>query len=514
MIIEITNKFTYGIYYFIKLIISIDYKMVYDIFEKFLDNLNDFSSNILTIEVALFSVIFIFLPIIIDNKSKEYYLGFKVSDWLFKSGKKIKNNINDSTITWIVEFVLFAFSYIFSIFNCSTFQLIIFFIFLIYIFFKVIYYLNAVSTNNYKKDIEKYFNDTVLRNPNELINIIIKNKQQTDIETLEFVVKNYNKSFEKIFDFMYINIVNSGSQILIGQMFEIIKNNRKQMDIEIYSADLGRYIEQNINMYNINKVFEIADYYIESSFYNVLNNNISINRYDDIFFSIYCAISNAIGIDKNQRKRLFGDLLQKFDWEIIGASNLDDNQKEIRSRLIFDFLKNLIMKKDYKEAEIIIEFLNDDRDINDYKRNIDIFSVLLIYLFYSIELESEQYISNIEKGNIKKIYAVVLEHFNICEITLLTQDELYKAIENLFNNWERINIDDYKRQDIKNYISDGAVRISRIAFFVIYNIELKRNGYEIHWEEYLKYVDKSDINEGTITQTKEFLKFVKYKFDD
>ena len=99
------------------LIINRDIVSIFNNSLNFLNSIKDLNTTVISVEVTLISVTFIFLPIIIDHKSNEYYLGFKVSDWIFYLRKKHILGIDDTSFTWIVEFLIFIVSFIGFIFD-------------------------------------------------------------------------------------------------------------------------------------------------------------------------------------------------------------------------------------------------------------------------------------------------------------------------------------------------------------------------------------------------------------
>ena len=140
--------------------------------------------------------------------------------------------------------------------------------------YKVLYYLRFISRNDHKKEIEKEFENKSNKDVDYLIKTIKNNKQEKNTEILEYIVKNYDEKYERIYDLIYRNIIDNGSQSLIRELFNTIKKYGEGKNIEVYSGDLRNYIEKNINRDNMFDILAIADYFIYNSFNHSFKNNI------------------------------------------------------------------------------------------------------------------------------------------------------------------------------------------------------------------------------------------------
>ena len=104
------------------------------------------ATTLIQVEAGLMIIYFTFLPMILSNKNKEYYLGYKVSDWIiYRKYNEKWNNIN---VNWILNVVFIVLEIICMQYKIYSLVFIVFIAFLILISKKVLEYTKFVTNPN------------------------------------------------------------------------------------------------------------------------------------------------------------------------------------------------------------------------------------------------------------------------------------------------------------------------------------------------------------------------------
>ena len=128
---------------------------------------------LVTVQAGLMLVAFSFLPMILEN-SKEYYLGYKISNWILY--KRSSDKSNNLVTNWIFNIITLIVEIICIPNRWFTLTFLLFIAFIIVTSKKVIKYINFIANpNSYDSEVEQYFLNNVKEKRNELIDSIEKN---------------------------------------------------------------------------------------------------------------------------------------------------------------------------------------------------------------------------------------------------------------------------------------------------------------------------------------------------
>ena len=103
-------------------------------------------------EISLIAIYLVFFPLIIENKNKEYYLGYRISDWILYKRKTKK--YNDISVIWMTSIFIIISSIIFVLQKNFIIVFAEFIIFMIILSTKTIKYI-IVQKISYFINIER-----------------------------------------------------------------------------------------------------------------------------------------------------------------------------------------------------------------------------------------------------------------------------------------------------------------------------------------------------------------------
>lgn len=440
------------------------------------NKIENFTESILEFEITFLSILFIFLPIIIDHKSEKYYLGYKISEWILYKRKKgglfnflnklfLKGkNINDITKTWIIELLIIIITIVNWIIGPNIISLFLFLIFIFILSHKVREYMKISSSDEYLKEIEIDFLMQASNNPSDVINELEQCKMSADLKTFEFLVSNYKDSMSKLYFHMYNSIMRSGNSEKIESLFEIVKNNSDKVEyLYIDDWDIRHFVEKMLNKKNAEKTYYCISYLVDKE----LSKNLKTNQESSLFTAVYTGLYYNKNFDNSERVMYLKDILKEFRRLIITQKVSSDSQIT-RYKMIFTVFKCAIEIGDINGAIFVIKSMNNSHIYHSSENHI-LFIAMFIYLYYLIELEGTPYIQESEKKNLESVYDEIKKSIKseyIFDCNEYDVRELFKFVDMISYNWEKFYFNDYEDTCFKNSVSHNAIRNAKKALYI------------------------------------------------
>lgn len=475
-----------------------------NIFIKNMDN--EFCYMLISGEISLIAIYLVFFPLIIENKNKEYYLGYRISDWILYKRKTKK--YNDISVIWMTSIFIIISSIIFVLQKNFIIVFAEFIIFMIILSTKTIKYIRFISREElYKREIEEDFVEKCSTKKEEITqnieNNILKNNE-TYVSTIDFLLDNINnQNIKEVFTIIYSYIVNTGNQektyTLYASISKFIEKNNYDLNFIIPAWDWYSFLKINIREANEQKLYQM--------FSNIFWNDIKqFSKNSDNYNVILPLTYNAIKLTKEISEYTKNKWIENLIGLIrrIGfytERHKFNNYNFIQYKIIVDFLKFIIDYKDTKDIEISIKEL---KLCNEEEHIIDSIISIYTYLMYLIEFEREPYINEIEKNYYKEILDKIkkLIDFEDYDIQHLYDTEhvikLFKNIKEVSHFWERF------LEGVKTPVCDTAIDIM-YKIFMIYAKENKFNDNYVMTQEDLELF-RYQMEDNTIIKLKEDIK--------
>lgn len=458
----ITTIIMNGIYLFEKIISIIAYGMNENI-----------AMTLVTVEAGLMILYFTFLPMILDNKNKEYYLGYKVSDWLIY--KNFDTKWNDINVNWILNVILIVIEIVLLQYEVYSIVFLLFILFIILISKKVINYTRFITNPNiFDRNIQIYFMNNITTNKNEISENIEKNcleDAKSFNKTMEYLLDNLdNTDVKEIFQNVYYTIINSNNQKNIYRIYELLSNKIEKLskddgplNFTIMNYEWYGFIKSNVNEINEKNLFSI--------FINIYKNNLmkyETNSYDNINFlkSTQSAIDDSSLSNQTKEKWLSG-IIDKVHINIRISGPLTNKEAIYSYMNSLEFIKYIFDSKDRKKLDKLFNIIDS---MSDFKQ--DILPTMIgiyVYLIYLTEYEISDYISNEDRNYYRDILIKINSYINLKETriyNLLNAEDIFGIFEILshqYMNWERM-----KNLVVKSINSDTAYNML-YKIFVIYS---------------------------------------------
>lgn len=491
-----------------KLITSIDCDKVID----FLSIGNkELTLELIGYEVTLVTLYFVFLPLIIENKDKEIYLGHKVSKWiLYERNKKNKisralikmikkdNIFSDMCVSWINNICLILFSVILYMLKLNLVIIFLFIIFTICIGIKVSDYLILTSSDNYKKEIEKNFLNLCINNNDKICNMLKNNITSNVLEnkqTLIFILYNYDvknmpqayKSFYKtLFDKCDIESI----YMLFSTMSEEILRRKKEdnlINLQIEPWDLNYFLVNGMRENNLSNILDILNTIINYSIELSFSNN---DNYNEILSISYSGILKNTTISKKNKQRALNIIFNSIRYNL----NIDDNENDdfIKYKYIFNLYKYFIDNRDENGIEFMISNLKENIDYTERIYH-NIIITIIIYLYYLIEVEKPPYVNQGEKKYLKKVYqeikSILLDsNIELCYASSI--DILFTYLNEISHFWERFIFENGSTFCVKTPVCNEVLITAKRTLLILFRKDIVNN---------IRNIGKEDLNDFKFT---------------
>lgn len=439
------------------------------ILNLFFSGMNEsISISLITIQSGLIVVYFTFLPMILDNRSKEYYLGYKKSDWLIYQNNNGKEN---SIIrSWKIDVVCIILEIFCVQFKLYFIVLIAFIIFMFKITKKVRLYTDFIANpSKYDKKLEGYFLENVHKDRNKIAENIQKydiNEKSQFLQTLNFLLDNLeNEDVKYVFEEVYIGAIESSNQKCLYTIYDVMSQKAKEKVVNfcVIGHDWYNFIKSNINETNENSIYNI--------FVSIYENNLKL--YDDSKHNYTLFLNNTImaiedsRLSDNTKLRWFKRIMQRIDIKIRLSFRKTDSTDLFAYRDAVEFLKYVIDSKNELKLNYLYEFIES---MNSFK--IDVLPVVVgiyVYLIYLTQYETELYINKEEKEYYLKVLKNLTDLMDMKDIKIYNSVTtssiiwIFSALNKSYKNWERM-----KPWVVKSVKSETAYDLL-LKLFVIYS---------------------------------------------
>lgn len=435
----------------------------------------DIAIALVTIQAGLMILYFTFLPMIVENKSKESYLGFKISDWLlFRKPRKKWNDINKN---WVINTCFIILEILCIQYEMYLPVLIIFVFFMIILSIKIINYTSFVTNPDmFDAQIEKYFCKNVNSKKDEIIEKIETNcieDTKSFTKTINYLLKNINdnKDIREIFNCIYYKVIESSNSNNIYKIYELIAEHIKTLDMKneklnliILDYEWYKFVKSSITEVNENKLFNMFVYIYEN---NLKQYDIEKRNYTDFLINTQKAIEDA-DITKTTKDRWFSRIfnLIALKTEFI---DIELNSYNIYRYIdVAEFMKYIIDSKDTSKLNKLYELIDSKSN-----HQIDILPIMIsiyIYLIYLTRFENTEYITDDERQYYNQVLEKVNECINLQELriynNLSTEKicKIFSIISRFYLSWERMK----HYAVIKNIAIEASYNIL-YKIFVIYS---------------------------------------------
>ena len=496
------------------------------------------SLELIGFEVTLIVTYFIFLPLIIENKDKEVYLGYRVSKWMLYNRnkktkfykfiskfKKVKNN--DMSIAWIISIFVIIISVFLYMVSFYLIIIVFFFLFVIFLSKKIIEYLNLTSSDDYKQEIENDFLEQCKVNKEKACNMLSKNKSTLvaeNRETFSFILQNYeNENMDYVYNCFYKELFSTNNMETICMMFseisDEIKRRReinKSVYFEVSPWDFNYLLTNGVNENNFKVMYD--------TLFNILSNNVEFtiknsDNYNELLAISYSGILKNNNLSEDNKHRLLKEIISIVKFHIIPY---DDNDTSlIRYKYIFNLFKYFIDVRDNFGIEFMID--NLEENINTYRESLysNIIITLMVYLYYLIKVENPPYVEQKEKEYLNKnVYEklkTIITNNGVEYCYSYDIDKLFDWIKELSHSWERYIFKDTSTSCVKTPMCDNAVITSQRALFILYKRDIANNSKGINDKDLsiFRFTIKDDmIKEDVLNSIKDFIDFIGFTLDD
>lgn len=494
------------------------------------------SLELIGFEVTLIVTYFIFLPLIIENKDKEFYLGYRVSKWMLYSRNKEtkfykfiskfqKVKSNDMSIAWIISIFVIIISVLFYMLKFYLIIIVLFFLFVIFLSRKIIDYLNLTSNDEYKKEIENDFLEQCRINKEKTCDMLSTNKTTNVVEnknTFAFILQNYEKeNVDYIYKYFYKELFNTNNIETIFMMFKEISNEIKRRNKEEKSIyfiiepwDLNYLLVNGLNDNNFKDIQEMLELIILNSVQFTLKND---KNYNEILAICYGGIIKNDKINEDNRR-----LLQRKIIIIVKFYVLPSKKEElclIRFKYIFNLFKYFIDNRDSFGVEFVFDILSENIAYNDIVYS-NLIITLMIYLYYLIKIEKPPYVTEEEKVYLNDIYEklknivsnYVIEYCYDGDI-----DTLFEWIKDISHFWEKRFFKDTSFFSIKTPLCDNAIINSKRALYILFKNGITNSINKINDNDLdiFRYtIEDGSLKENILNNVNDFINYMGFTLED
>lgn len=494
------------------------------------------SLELIGFEVTLIVTYFIFLPLIIENKDKEVYLGYRVSKWMLYSRNKEtkfykfiskfqKAKSNDMSIAWIISIFVIIISVLFYMLKFYLIIIVLFFLFVIFLSRKIIDYLNLTSNDEYKKEIENDFLEQCKINKEKSCDMLSTNKTTNVVEnknTLAFILQNYEKeNVDYIYKYFYKELFNTNNIETIFMMFKEISNEIKRRNKEDKSIhfmiepwDLNYLLINGLNDNNFKDIYDMLNLIIIN---NVEFTFKDINNYNELLSICYDGILKNNNISKENKHRLLKEILNLVRYYVL--TNKDDNTSLIEYIYVFNLFKYFIDNRDSFGIEFMIDILED---YIEYQKILypNLIITLMIYLYYLIKIENPPYVTEEEKTYLNDVYEKlknIISNYGIEYCYNGNVDTLFEWVKEVSHFWERYVFKETSSTCIKTPMCDNAIINSKRALYILFKNGITNSINKINDNDLdiFRYtIEDGSLKENILNNVNDFINYMGFTLED
>lgn len=518
-----------------KLITSIDCDKVID----FLSIGNkELTLELIGYEVTLVTLYFVFLPLIIENKDKEIYLGHKVSKWiLYERNKKNKisralikmikkdNIFSDMCVSWINNICLILFSVILYMLKLNLVIIFLFIIFTICIGIKVSDYLILTSSDNYKKEIEKDFLNLCINNNGKICNMlksnitsnVLENKQTLTFILYNYDVKNMQQTYKSFYKTLFDKCDIESIYMLFSTISEEILRRKKEdnlINLQIEPWDLNYFLVNGMRENNLSNILDILNTIINYSIELSFSNN---DNYNEILSISYSGILKNTTISKDNKQRALNIIFNSIRYNL----NMNDNENDdfIKYKYIFNLYKYFIDNRDENGIEFMISNLKENIDYTERIYH-NIIITIIIYLYYLIEVEKPPYVNQDEKKYLKKVYqeikSILLDsNIEFCYASSI--DILFTYMNEISHFWEKFIFENGSTSCVKTPVCDEALITAKRTLLILFRKDIVNNIRNIGKEDLNDFkftIENGKLKTEVLKSIQEFSEFIGFPIDN
>lgn len=494
------------------------------------------SLELIGFEVTLIVTYFIFLPLIIENKDKEVYLGYRVSKWMLYSRNKEtkfykfiskfqKAKSNDMSIAWIISIFVIIISVLFYMLKFYLIIIVLFFLFVIFLSRKIIDYLNLTSNDEYKKEIENDFLEQCKINKEKSCDMLSTNKTTNVVEnknTLAFILQNYEKeNVDYIYKYFYKELFNTNNIETIFMMFKEISNEIKRRNKEDKSIhfmiepwDLNYLLINGLNDNNFKDIYDMLNLIIIN---NVEFTFKDINNYNELLSICYDGILKNNNISKENKHRLLKEILNLVRYYVL--TNKDDNTSLIEYIYVFNLFKYFIDNRDSFGIEFMIDILED---YIEYQKILypNLIITLMIYLYYLIKIENPPYVTEEEKTYLNDVYEKlknIISNYGIEYCYNGNVDTLFEWVKEVSHFWERYVFKETSSTCIKTPMCDNAIINSKRALYILFKNGITNSINKINDNDLAIFrytIEDGSLKENILNNVNDFINYMGFTLED
>jgi hypothetical protein len=477
--------------------------------------LNDYDSLMLSLiggELTLITIVFTLLPIIADKKD-EYYLCFNKKEFYLFDGKT-----NKMTLIWIIGLILIFASAIFCYFKLNIFGYIFVGIFIVFISYYIISFLNFISnTDIINSLIEKQFLKDVKTNYNYTIGELVK----TSIINRENIINdmNYlsNLDDKGIFN-DYCNQILQNSDVdkfvFLQSLSKIIKDHKYNFEYKVDNWYIYILIRNNINDYNKEYMYEIIYNLTFNNFNNLIYSKSVLD--DEYFITLILKAINDSSLSDENKKEVKSRTLRNILYSYNFSSSKDDSDN-IKNKTIYEFriLKYLIDNKDFNQFNLYLRNYNAQIEKTDIENNI--FILLISYFYYLIKIEKIGYVSLEEKNIFQKMFN---SFYNNNSFSEYYSNEYYRKnlkvvfeiLDSVSNDWEKFDLS--TGSDVKTMMVEPMINTIKKVLILFFCKDITGKHYII--DKDIAELFKLDFEDGKLKtqfldEINKFADFVEFK---
>ena len=469
------------------------------------ENFNGLMIAIIGGEITLITLFFALIPMLLEKRKSEYYLGTKVTDFfLFHSSKQ-----GELLKTWIYGMTILIVNILLCFFDCMKLGYFCAGIFFAYMTYKIYIYLNFISNEN---DIRTTIKDV--------------SKQRIKDEStklIEDMVITSNSNWICVRENMQFLYEQQGDNDLVGCFVDRLFEQKTEYKKKIF------FLIENF----IDKKKYCYDMYLDThELYKFFRNTLDDYNKEDLYGVIYALIMNDFNLCTKDRERRSNYAIVILD-AIENSSMTNANKRIVKEHVmidldeciyrsktskigeesyyskfkyIFDVMKHLINNND---ADVFKEFLRRKGRIDSEDTFvIDLYTTCMIYLYYLIKIEDEHYIARDDKRNMEKIKQLLMEKYDFDYVVAMIhyyekKDEYLDNLRKASSWWDIMNM-----EDVKTCVVPPMIETVSKCFFLIFGREFVYGKYS--FSPRIIDIFKYDIKEGRLDRRDRFIDFFEF----
>lgn len=418
-------------------------------------------------EITLITLLFTLLPVILEKREDEYYLGKKVTDFfLFENhdeGKLVaiwkQAAILLGTVILCCYLKFFIGAYVIS------------FVFLVFLVKEIFSFLNFISDREIvKKQIVQKVNEDLVINEKGTIESFVdtsKNNLRCIVEIMDYLIskENSNDLLVQYIDRVFDEKTKYKENVLV-KLSEIIKEREYYLDVFLDTHEIYKFFRNSINDFSKEEFYELI-YSLMINNYNCYVSVLDEKRRENYSILFLQAIdSSELSQDgKIQFKRRIVRSILSHAYPDLKLANSDPRYNKVFEYL-FKLLKYLI---DSNDIEIYRTFIKENKHFDDSPLLMDIYTTNEVYFYYLLELEIEKYVSEKEKKIYSEMRKMLLLQYDfeslLCNKHYYEQLEAYLKLLRIISQWwDRMDYDEGMKTCVVPAMIESVCKGLRLIF--------------------------------------------------